>query len=141
MPFDERYTRDLDRGLTFERHIAGLLKVDWSSDFEERTGLECKLDDMYSMTGNLFVEVEERPTVLQEWKPAGIHHRTCPTIYLQGDLSTFWIFDTAVLRSRSQNARVIPNRTNTGRGFLLTCSEADRLAAYVHHALKELSNG
>lgn len=98
---------------------------------ENLLGLEVKFDDRVKTTGNLFIEVEERADPANpRWVASGID-RGDAWLYGIGNYQEFWIFATRHLqawRTRYQPV-IVPNNTNTGRGFLLSRAQAGPLCA------------
>lgn len=140
-----RYRRDLERGVLFEDHVCRILygaglpfQVFRSRDGqqlwgESTLGLEVKLDESFRETGNLFVEIEERPGIDYDWKPAGIYSERRPWLYAIGDFFTLFIFATTTLCNMHSRGsfRIVGNRTDTGRGFLLPLDIAREWAAHI----------
>jgi hypothetical protein len=64
-----------------------------------RLAVEVKLDKSFRLTGNLFIETDERSSVYDEWRPAGIYHHSQPWLFAVGDNVSFWLFATKTLRN------------------------------------------
>jgi len=101
---------------------------------ESATGVEVKLDKSFRSTANLFIETEERSSVLDRWHPAGIYHDSDPWLFAVGDTAGFWLFATKTLRNVKEHGgfKQVHNSSDTGIGFLLPVDKADFYSAWKY---------
>ena len=112
MPLHENYEANLNEAKHFEdfvhdtllhhkKIVSGMYRSkQYQINYgESATGVEVKLDKSFRLTGNLFIETDERSSVYDEWRPAGIYHHSQPWLFAVGDNVSFWLFATKTLRN------------------------------------------
>lgn len=147
MPLHENYEANLSEAKHFEdfvhdtllhhkKIVSGMYRSkQYQINYgESATGVEVKLDKSFRLTGNLFIETDERSSVYDEWRPAGIYHHSQPWLFAVGDTVSFWLFATKTLRNVKEHGdfRQVHNSSNTGIGFLLPTGKADFYSAWKY---------
>jgi hypothetical protein len=102
---------------------------------------EIKNDRRWMDTGNLFIEVRERPNDKALWLPAGIYHRTEPWFYLIGDETCLWFLPVRWLQRMHQTGKFQRKQTPTAEAFLLPVEMADKIALKVWKGWLSETNG
>ena len=109
-----------------ERLVSGL-KYERFLGVNEKPGEnEVKLDRRFRETGNLYIELLERPSTNVPFNPCGPFHRDAPKTYLIGDKYGVYKIPVEELIKLSRGRRFVGNDQNRAYGFLLPCSSVEK---------------
>jgi len=101
---------------------------------ESRQGVEIKHNEMYSQTGNLWIEFAEkkrpRPGL---YAPSGFRRHDNAWLFVTGTYNIVFVFPIQLLKLLEQSGRYRrrENRTKTSIGFLLPDADARRYASLI----------
>lgn len=137
----ERYivSRLRHRGVAIARHTtkAGQYKFG-----DTTAGIEIKFDMELARTGNLYIEVDEKTDPSNKaFTRSGIFTSSSMKWYLIGNYRECYLFSRTALLEEHKTAKIIPNRTRTGHGFLLPRLRADAIAVEAFHWRNREPNG
>ena len=120
-----------DEGRSVRRHETRHDQLAYGDLRVDGIDVEIKLDQQFSMTGNLFIEVAERRRVEGGYVPSGIFATSSARWYCVGDYSHCWLFRRQTLRDVVAPIREIAKRTS--RGWLLRPTQRDELCVSRRH--------
>jgi len=121
-------------------NLLGLAIVQYSSQVyqqtigESKTGAEIKHDEQFAQTDNLWIEIAEKARPRPgDHVASGIYRNDNTWLYIIGNYDTLFIFQKTLLKILHQSGkwRILENRTQTSRGFLLSKKDAERYAAAI----------
>ena len=148
MNYDSYYKDKLEQGLEYQDFVADVLyeiglpifnynsKKYQIAKGENKLGIEIKFDNMFSNTGNFWIEVQEKSNPNNtHYVDSGIFRHDNTWLYVIGNYEVIYIFAKKHLQEFSRKSIIIENSTKTSRGFLLNKTDADRLS------IKHLTNG
>lgn len=136
---NERYSRDLERGRTFQDHVAELfagigLPLTVFSAVENQVkrgeslqGIEIKLDERFKETGNLFIETEERSHPHAEWHRSFFSQSNIWAIAI-GDYAQIYVLSVRLLKMIRHRYKAV--ETETSKGFLLPLEDAEKYSIF-----------
>lgn len=138
------YKHKLEIGLEYQDLVTkalyqrGIVVIGYSSrryqidEGENMLGAEIKRDDQFRVTGNLYIEIDEKShPENKDFIPSGIHREDNSWLYVIGDEKKIYIFSTKYLRMLQKNYRVVPNKTLTSHGFLMPIVDAEKYAIRI----------
>ena len=143
---DSRNCKSADQGTEFQdlvvekcsRHFNLHIQC-YSSERYQRTkgesvdGTEIKRDNHCTRTGRLSIEIAEKTHErLLYWIPSGIDSATMSRVYIQGNTTRFWVFESDTLRNYwvIEDPEIHEN-TPTIRSFYITIPWANRHAKHI----------
>jgi len=123
------YDIQLNDGQEYQDYVAhrllseGLVLVNFSTKRgqmehgENALGLEIKYDKKFALTGNLWIETEERSTPVRPYVASGIFRDDNSWLYGLGNYEEFFIFSKRTLRQLAPTRRILENERRTVRAF------------------------
>ena len=99
---------------------------------ESLAGIEIKFDDMFSKTGNLYIEYEEKSHPNNKnYVPSGIERKDNSWLWVQGNYEVLYIFAKKDLKRYKTELKVRHIVTPTSKGYLLPAFMSDEYAAHI----------
>ena len=97
---------------------------------ENKAGIEIKYDKKFRITGNLYIETDEKSNEnIQNYTRSGIFRDDKTWLYLIGDYKTIYVFAKRHLVMKAKSLREVI--TPTYIGVLLPLKEAENLACRI----------
>ena len=94
---------------------------------ESLQGWEVKLDNRFTETGRLSIEIAEKTSASQlNWTPSGIYRRDNTWLYIQGNYEYFYIFMKKILIRLHNLGKCEEAEIPTLKKFYLPIEEADK---------------
>lgn len=99
---------------------------------ESSSGIECKLDNMLSKTGNLYIEYAEKGPKSVVYKPSGIERDDNTWLYVIGNYDVIFLIPKKYLIQWKTSLKTLKHiETPTSKGYLLPIFYAEKYAAHV----------
>lgn len=140
MKYKDYYNECLEKGLEYQDFVTTVLmneigialsslsskKFQYSIG-ENLQGIEIKFDDMYSKTGNLYIEVKEKANPKNiEYVNSGIYRNDNSWLYLIGNYNEIFIFGKSHLKLMYETSKYKEVKKPTSIGFLLNKHDAEK---------------
>lgn len=139
---NDYYKEKLKQGLYYQDFVieelykVGLPIISYSSKQyqhlvgENKAGLEIKNDSNYKTTGNIYIEISEKPDANKKeyWK-SGIYRNDNTWLYLIGDTDRIFIFSKKQLVLVHESKKYREVSIPTSKGFLLPVKDAEKFYA------------
>ena len=150
---DSYYTNHMDKGLSYQDFVVdqlyniGIVVITYSSTEyqkrkgESRNGVEIKFDDKLAITGNIYIETQEKShSSNSEYVPSGIYRNDNSWLYTIGNYELILIFAKSHLQRVFENGKYpeIEIVHKTSKGFLLPLDSAKRIAIKCIEIQKDL---
>lgn len=139
---NDYYKEKLKQGLYYQDFVieelykVGLPIISYSSKQyqhlvgENKAGLEIKNDSNYKTTGNIYIEVAEKPDASKkEYWASGIYRSDNTWLYLIGDTDRIFIFSKKQLVLIHERKKYREVSIPTSKGFLLPVADAEKFYA------------
>jgi len=140
---DEYYKEHLGVGNEYEHFIDNYYKKELDTDLgmhwtkteqhnigENKYGMEIKYDSIMERTGNLYIEIAEKPSPnVINYSPSGILRNDNSQLYGIGNYSVFYIFNKQFLIEiyKSSKYKEIEIDRKTSKGFLIPIKNAEKM--------------